>query len=84
MSKSLAINTIWRWTLISFIFAQVVSVIVVVSALFSEEKVNRYEVLGAYLLFLLFSGFVYLALQYIGGLVRRSYGEQLSRTNDDA
>jgi hypothetical protein len=33
---------------------------------------------------LLFSGFVYLALQYIGGLVRRSYGEQLSRTNDDA
>lgn len=75
MSKRAAINAIWRLTIISFIFVQIVGVIVLVSVLLSEEQVQRYRVAGAYLLFLLFSGFVYLAAKRIRRMVKDLYGE---------
>lgn len=75
MSKNATINAIWRLTLITFVFVQIVGVIVIVSVLLSEEQVHRYQVVGAYLLFLLFSGFVYLAARRIKRMVKDLYGE---------
>ena len=75
MSRKAAINAIWRLTLISFVFVQIVGVIVVGSVLFSEGQAHRYQVVAAYLLFLLFSGFVYLGAQRIRRMAKDMYGE---------
>ena len=75
MSKRAAINAIWRMTLISFACVEIGGVIVVVSVFFSNDKISKYQIVGTYLLFLLFSGFVYVTARHIRVIVKASYGE---------
>jgi hypothetical protein len=75
MSKRTAIAAIWRLTLISFAFVQFAGVVVVVSVISSKEAVSAPQVIGAYVLFLIFSGLVFLAARRVRRTVRGMYEE---------
>ena len=75
MTRKSVINAIWRLTFVSFVFVQVIGILVVVSVISSEDRTPEYQVIGAYLLFLLFSGFVFLVARRIRRLVEDMYGE---------
>jgi hypothetical protein len=62
MSKRAAINAMWHLTVFSFVFVQIVGVIVVVSVLVAEDQASGIRVIGVYMLFLLFGGFLFFAL----------------------
>lgn len=74
MSRKAAISTLWGLTIGSFVLVQFVGVVVVIS-IFFERGSPRYQVLGAYIIFLLFSGIVWLAAQRVRKMVQGMYGE---------
>lgn len=65
MTRKSAIETVWRLTLASFAFAQIIGIVVVISVVASEEQVSSIQVLAAYVAFLLFSTVVFLAARFI-------------------
>lgn len=72
MSRKTTIDVIWRLTIISFIFVQLIGIIVIVSVV-QENQASLYQVIGAYIVFLLFSGFIFLAAQRIRKMVKVIY-----------
>ena len=65
MNRKSAIENVWRLTLASFAFAQIIGVIVVISVISSEDQMSNTQVLAAYAAFLLFSVVVFLAARFI-------------------
>jgi len=65
MTRKSAIETVWRLTLASFAFAQIIGIVVVISVIASEGQVSSIQVLAAYVAFLLFSTVVFLAARFI-------------------
>lgn len=65
MKRKSAIETVWRLTLASFAFAQIIGIVVVISVIASEEQVSSIQVLAAYAAFLLLSTVVILAARFI-------------------
>lgn len=51
MTRKSAIETVWRLTLASFAFAQIIGIVVVISLVASEEQVSSIQVVAAYALF---------------------------------
>jgi len=72
MIRKTAINAIWRLTLASFAFVQIIGAIVLVSVII-EGGAPGHQIAGAYLIFLVFSAFVFLAAQRIRRMVRKMY-----------
>ena len=73
MNKLTAMDNIWRLTLISFIFVEVIGVIVVVSSIASDEGIPTNLILLAYAPFLMFSGVIFVVARGIRRIVRKMY-----------
>ncbi len=69
------INSIWRFTLISFAFVHIVSFVVVTSLLISSDnKTPKALVVAAYIGFLILSGLIYLVARRVRRMVTDMYG----------
>ena len=65
VTRKSAIETVWRLTVASFAFAQIIGIVVVVTVFASNERVPSIQVLAAYAVFVLFSTVVFLAARFI-------------------
>jgi hypothetical protein len=73
MSKMSIMDSIWKLTLLSFVFVQIIGVIVVASLLATDSSPPTKLILLAYAAFLMLSGLVFVVARGIWRMVKRMY-----------